>query len=85
MQQLGYSAWLYQTVGNVERGKRQVMAEEIRALALGLDTNIAALMGATDQDGTIELAGSGSARSPWAGQQVRASMTARLRGTARTA
>ena len=55
MQRLGYTAWLYQTVGNVERGKRRVTAEEVFALAL--DTTISALMGASDQDGAIELPG----------------------------
>jgi 8-oxo-dGTP pyrophosphatase MutT (NUDIX family)/transcriptional regulator with XRE-family HTH domain len=57
MQRLGYSAWLYQTVGNVERGKRRVTAEEILALALALGTTISALMSASDQDGAIELPG----------------------------
>jgi 8-oxo-dGTP pyrophosphatase MutT (NUDIX family) len=56
-QRLGYDAWLYQTVGNVERCKRRVTAEEILGLALALDTTIAALMGASDQDGMVELPG----------------------------
>jgi hypothetical protein len=50
MQRLGYGAWLYQTVGNVERGKRRVTAEEVLALALdttgvgpGFDLNASAV------------------------------------------
>lgn len=55
MRALGFDAWLYQTVGNVERGRRRVTAEEVFALSLVLDTTIAALMSADDQDGDIDL------------------------------
>lgn len=55
MRALGYAAWLYQTVGNVEKGKRRVTAEEVLGLALSLDTTIAALMGAADQDQAVVL------------------------------
>jgi transcriptional regulator with XRE-family HTH domain len=56
MQHLGYSAWLYQTVGNVERGKRRVTAEELLGLALCLEVSIPALTTAhADHDGFIQL------------------------------
>jgi len=55
MRALGHAAWLYQTVGNVERGRRRVTAEEVAALALALDTTIPALAAPSDQDGDIEM------------------------------
>jgi transcriptional regulator with XRE-family HTH domain len=50
MQSLGYSAWLRQTVANVEKGRRRVTAEEIFGLAYALETSIGALMQATADD-----------------------------------
>ena len=55
MRALGYSAWLRQTVANVEKGKRRVSAEEIFALAEALDTTIAALMAPQDEDTIVDF------------------------------
>jgi hypothetical protein len=55
MRHLGFTAWLRQTVPSVEKGRRRVTAEEVLGLALALETTIAALMGASDQDGSIDL------------------------------
>jgi transcriptional regulator with XRE-family HTH domain len=55
MRALGYSAWLRQTVANVEKGRRRVMAEEIFGLAYALETSISALMRATDDDGLVSF------------------------------
>jgi transcriptional regulator with XRE-family HTH domain len=50
MRALGYSAWLRQTVANVEKGRRRVIAEEIFGLAYALGTSMTALMRATPDD-----------------------------------
>jgi transcriptional regulator with XRE-family HTH domain len=55
MQDLGFSAWLRQTVANVEKGRRRVTAEEIFGLAVALETTIAALMTASDPDGWVQF------------------------------
>jgi len=55
LRSLGFSAWLRQTVANVEKSRRRVTAEEILGLALALETTISDLMRATDQDGDVEL------------------------------
>lgn len=44
MRALGYSAWLRQTVANVEKGKRRVTAEEVYGLAWALETSMPALL-----------------------------------------
>jgi transcriptional regulator with XRE-family HTH domain len=40
MRALGFTAWLHQTVHAVERGKRRLVAEELLALALALETTV---------------------------------------------
>jgi transcriptional regulator with XRE-family HTH domain len=56
MQSLGYDAWLYQTVGNVERAKRGVQTREIFALALCLEVSMPTLTAPNaDQDDFIVL------------------------------
>jgi len=71
MKVLGFDAWLYQTVGNVEKGRRRVTAEEIFGLAWALQTTIPALMSASDQDEAIQLPG---------GQMIGAVSVERLAG-----
>jgi transcriptional regulator with XRE-family HTH domain len=55
MRALGYKSWLYQTVGNVENGKRRVSAEEVFGLGWALGTSIAALMRPTEDDKLVEF------------------------------
>jgi len=55
MRALGFDAWLHQTVGNVERGKRRIVAEEILALALALETTIGRLMDPPPDEIAVEL------------------------------
>lgn len=55
MRALGYSAWLRQTVANVEKARRRVTAEEILGLSLALQTTMAALMAPDDDDKTVDL------------------------------
>lgn len=55
MRALGYSAWIRQTVGSTERGKRRPTAEEIFALAIVLQTSITALMAPVADDKIVDL------------------------------
>jgi len=55
MRALGYEAWLYQTVGNVEKGRRRVTAEEIFGLAYALETSIGALMAPVEDDEVVDF------------------------------
>lgn len=55
MRALGYEAWLYQTVGNVEKGRRRVTAEEIFGLAYALETSIGALMAPVEDDKVVDF------------------------------
>jgi transcriptional regulator with XRE-family HTH domain len=55
MRALGFDAWMHQTVGSVERGKRRVMAEEILGLAIAVDTSISRLMEPAKSDEAVEL------------------------------
>jgi len=57
MRALGYSAWLRQTVANVEKGRRRVTAEEVLGLALALETAMPDLMRPAAQDGDVVLPG----------------------------
>jgi transcriptional regulator with XRE-family HTH domain len=60
MRTLGYSAWLRQTVANVEKGRRRAGAEEIFGLAYALETSIGALMRATDDDTLVSFPSGGA-------------------------
>lgn len=55
MRALGFDSWLHQTVGNVERGKRRITAEEVLGLALALQSSITALMTISRDDHLVEL------------------------------
>jgi transcriptional regulator with XRE-family HTH domain len=44
MRALGFDAWIRQTVGATERGRRRPTAEEILGLALALETSVRALL-----------------------------------------
>jgi 8-oxo-dGTP diphosphatase len=51
MRSLGFDTWLRQTVGQVERGKRRLVVDEVLALSLALQTTIAELiMPAADEE-----------------------------------
>ena len=54
MRALGFGEWRQSTVGRIERGQRRVTAEEIMWLAWALQTNLLALMKATEDDGLVE-------------------------------
>lgn len=55
MRALGYEAWIRQTVGSTERGRRRPTAEEILGLAYALQTTIGALMAPRDEDKTVDF------------------------------
>jgi transcriptional regulator with XRE-family HTH domain len=55
MRALGYQAWIRQTVGATERGRRRPTAEEIAGLAFVLQTTIGRLMAPVDEDHAVEL------------------------------
>jgi transcriptional regulator with XRE-family HTH domain len=55
MRALGYEAWIRQTVGSTERGRRRPTGEEVFALSLALETSIAALMAPADEDKVVDL------------------------------
>lgn len=55
MRALGYTAWLRQTVANVEKGKRRLTGGEVHALAWVLQTSIKALMMPTDDDKLVDF------------------------------
>jgi transcriptional regulator with XRE-family HTH domain len=55
MRALGYTAWLRQTVGSTERGRRRPTAEEVFALAYVLQTSVPALMAPTAEDEVVDL------------------------------
>ena len=44
MRQLGYSAWIRQTVSNTIRGKRRLVAEELLGIAVATEVNITSLL-----------------------------------------
>jgi transcriptional regulator with XRE-family HTH domain len=51
MRSLGFSEWRFQTVGNVERGKRRLTAEELLGLALALGTTLQHLLEPSEDGG----------------------------------
>jgi len=55
MRALGYQAWIRQTVGSTERGRRRPTAEEIFALSYALQTSITALMAPAAEDQLVGL------------------------------
>lgn len=55
MRALGFDAWVHQTVGNVEKGKRRVTADEILGLAWALETTINALLTPIDEDEAVKF------------------------------
>ena len=48
MRSLGFSAWIRQTVGTAERGRRRITAEEMVGLAQALGAPVAALLPCAD-------------------------------------
>jgi transcriptional regulator with XRE-family HTH domain len=55
MRNLGFTAWLRQTVANVEKARRGLRAEELLGLAIVLDTSVTRLMTPLREDKQIEL------------------------------
>ena len=62
MQDLGYSAWVRQTVGSTERGRLRPTAEEIFALAIVLETTVQRLMTPLWEDKWVDLPSGASLR-----------------------
>ena len=56
MRALGFP-WKQQTVAVVEKDKRRATAEEILGLALALETTVARLMGADEEESQVKLPG----------------------------
>ena len=54
MRNLGFSEWRQSTVGRAENAKRRVTAGEVMWLAWALETNVAALLVPTADDGLVE-------------------------------
>jgi 8-oxo-dGTP pyrophosphatase MutT (NUDIX family)/transcriptional regulator with XRE-family HTH domain len=59
MSNLGFGAWVRQTVTKVERGNRRITAEEVLGLSLALETTVSALMMPANEDDGIILPGGG--------------------------
>lgn len=57
MRALGLTNWHRQTLSRVERGERRLLAEEVFALALALQTSIPRLMGYLGDEKAVELPG----------------------------
>jgi transcriptional regulator with XRE-family HTH domain len=55
MRALGFSAWIRQTVGSTERGRRRPTAAEIAGLAFALQTTISRLLAPVDEDQAVAL------------------------------
>lgn len=55
MRFLGFSAWIRQTVGATERGRRRPTAEEIVGLAIALETPAWRLMSPDEDDKPVDL------------------------------
>jgi hypothetical protein len=60
MRALGYTAWLRQTVANVEKGKRRLTGGEIQALAWVLQTSVNALIMPSDDDVIVQFPSGGA-------------------------
>jgi 8-oxo-dGTP diphosphatase len=63
MRALGFSAWIRQTVGSTERGRRRPTAAEIAGLAFALRTTISRLMAPAEEDREVQLQQDGPAVS----------------------
>lgn len=55
MRHLGFTAWIRQTVGSTERGRRRPTAEEMLGLAICLETSVQRLMTPLWEDKWVEL------------------------------
>ncbi len=55
MRALGFDAWIRQTVGSTERGRRRPTAEEIFGLSYALETSISRLLAPTEEDKVVEF------------------------------
>lgn len=82
MRALGYEAWIRQTVGSTERGRRRPTGEEILGLAICLETTAQRLMTPLSEDRWVELPSGESLRvgavvSFVTGQQLGTDVTTR--------
>ena len=59
MSNLGFGAWVRQTVTKVERGGRRLTAEEVLGLSIALQTTVAALLMPANEDNAIILPAGG--------------------------
>ena len=58
MRQLGYSAWIRQTVSNTVRGKRKLVAEELLGISVAVEVSIVTLLlPSADDPGAVTLPG----------------------------
>jgi hypothetical protein len=55
MRALGFTAWHRQTMGNVERGERRLLAEELHGLSRALGISLQALIAPSPEDKTVEF------------------------------
>jgi transcriptional regulator with XRE-family HTH domain len=63
MRALGFGAWIRQTVGSTERGRRRPTAAEVAGLAFALRTTISRLMAPAEEDQEVQLQPDGPAVS----------------------
>jgi transcriptional regulator with XRE-family HTH domain len=54
MRTLGYGTWVRQTIGEIEKGRRRVTADEILGLSFVLETTIPRLMAPVSEDGDVD-------------------------------
>lgn len=55
MRNLGFTAWLRQTVANVEKARRGLRAEELLGLSIALETSVMRLVSPLQEDKEIAL------------------------------
>jgi hypothetical protein len=55
MENLGFTVWRRQVIARVETGRRRLVAEEVLALALALETSMTRLLRADRDDGYVSL------------------------------
>ncbi len=55
MRALGFTGWLRQTLGQVERGKRRLIVDEVLALSFALTTTLAELIMPAADEELVEL------------------------------
>lgn len=55
MRALGFTGWLRQTVGQVERGRRRLIVDEVLALSFAVETTVAELIMPAADEEVVEL------------------------------